>query len=133
LPVATNGQLIAAGGKFFPLHMMVFVATLFVGMALFLAVFGPRPRMVGQLDIVYQGEIPPAPEELHFSAQFNNAYFRVFKGFVKPRVSEFWRSVTENSAGVITSLRRIYSGNGQTYVLYSVLLLITLAMLGYGG
>ena len=113
-------------------HMMVLVMALFGIMALALLVLGPKTRKVGQLDIGFAGEIPPPPEEIHFASNFAQPYARAFAPLLKPRATDFWRSFTENTAGVVDALRKIYSGNGQTYVMYPVLLIVVFALLGLG-
>ncbi len=127
-----GGFLTTAGGYFNATGMMIMVMVLFVIMALFLALFGPKTTKVGQLDIVYQGEIPPPPEELHYAADFARPYQRAWAPLLVPRVLGFWKSVTLNVSGLVDTLRKIYSGNGQTYVMYSVLLVVVFALLGVG-
>ncbi len=127
-----GGFLTTAGGYFNATNMMIMVLVMFVVMALFLLVFGPKTRKVGQLDMVYQGEIPPPPEELHFASNFAQPYARAWAPLLVPRVLGFWKSLTLNISGVVDTLRKIYSGNGQTYVLYSVMLVVLFALLGVG-
>jgi len=132
LTFAEGGALIAGGGQFNPVNMMIMVMVLFAVMVLFLLGFGPKTRKVGQLDIVYQGEIPPPPEELHYASRFAQPYRRAWEPLLVPRVTAFWTSFTENTQGVVDVLRRVYSGNGQTYVMYSVLMVVVFHLLGLG-
>lgn len=124
--ITSNGQVLNATS------MMVLVMVLFASMALFLLVAQPKTRKVGQLDIGFAGEIPPPPEEIHFASNFAQPYERVWAPLLKPRATSFWRSFTENTGGVVDALRKIYSGNGQTYVMYPVLLIVVFALLGLG-
>ncbi len=122
----------ATGATFNPTHMMVLVVILFVLMALGLLVLGPWPRKVGQLDIGFAGELPPPPQELHYAANFAQPYRRAWAHLVQPRVMRFWNAVADGGGGAVDLLRRMYSGNGQTYVMYAVLLVAVLALLGPG-
>jgi len=132
LTFAEGGALVAGGGQFNPVNMMIMVVVLFAVMVLFLLGFGPKTRKVGQLDIVYQGEIPPPPEELHYASRFAQPYRRAWEPLLVPRVTAFWTSLTDNTQGVVDVLRRVYSGNGQTYVMYSVLMVVVFHLLGLG-
>ncbi len=122
----------ATGATFNPTGMMILVIALFALMALGLLVLGPWPRKVGQLDIGYSGEVPPPPEELHYASKFAQPYRRAWEPLVQPRVMRFWNAVTDGSGGVVDLLRRMYSGNGQTYFMYAVLLVAVLALFGPG-
>ncbi len=112
--------------------MMVLVLVMFVAMFLVLLLVSPPMRKIRQLDIGFAGEVPPPAEEIHFASRFAQPYERAWAPFLKPRATNFWRSVTENTGGVIEAVRKIYSGNGQTYVLYPVLLVVVFALLGLG-
>ncbi|MEN8007499.1 MAG: proton-conducting transporter membrane subunit [Candidatus Krumholzibacteriota bacterium] len=132
LTFAEGGALVAGAGQFNPVNMMILVIVLFAVMVLLLLVLGPKTRKVGQLDIVYQGEIPPPPEELHYASRFAQPYRRAWEPLLVPRVTAFWASLADNTQGVVDVLRRVYSGNGQTYVMYSVLMVVVFHLLGLG-
>ncbi|MGD8928883.1 MAG: hypothetical protein PVI22_07925, partial [Lysobacterales bacterium] len=68
----------------------------------------------------------------HFASQFAKPYARAWGPLLKPRVLRFWITATRDVQGVVDALRKIYTGNGQTYVLYPVLLIVILALLGIG-
>jgi formate hydrogenlyase subunit 3/multisubunit Na+/H+ antiporter MnhD subunit len=112
--------------------MMILVMAMFASMALAMLVLQPRTRKVGQLDIGYSGEVPPPPEEIHFASRFAQPYARAWAPFLQPRATRFWIALTENIEGVVDALRKIYTGNGQTYILYPVLLIVIIALLGVG-
>jgi formate hydrogenlyase subunit 3/multisubunit Na+/H+ antiporter MnhD subunit len=112
--------------------VMLLTMVMFATMALVLLVFQPTTRKVRQLDIGYSAEMPPPPEEAHFAARFTQPYERAWSFFLAPRATRFWIALTENFQGVIDLLRKTYTGNGQTYVLYPVLLIAIFTLLGIG-
>ena len=132
--LAIDGTVIATmdGHVFNGTSVMLLVVSLFALMFLVLLIFQPKTRKVGQLDIGFSGEVPPPPEELHYAASFAQPYARAWAPLLRPRATRFWIYLTENTEGVVDALRKIYSGNGQTYVLYPVLLVVVFALLGIG-
>jgi hypothetical protein len=56
-------------------------------------------------------------------------YYKALGGLVKPRMIAFWDSVSEGTQSFAATLARIYTGNGQTYLLHIFLYLITLYLL----
>jgi formate hydrogenlyase subunit 3/multisubunit Na+/H+ antiporter MnhD subunit len=132
--VSIDGMVITtqAGQVLNGTAVMLLTMAMFFVMALVLLVFQPPTRKVRQLDVVYSGEMPPPPDEGHFASQFAKPYARAWGPLLKPRVLRFWITATRDVQGVVDALRKIYTGNGQTYVLYPVLLIVILALLGIG-
>jgi len=112
--------------------MMALVVVLFVVLLVFLLTVGPKPRKVGQLDIVYSAEVPPPPEEIQYAWAFYRPYERAFGLLLKARVTAFWRGAADVAEAVADAGRRFYTGNAQTYVLYSVLFILALVAFGLG-
>jgi len=126
-----NATTVASSfGYFNAAAIMTLVAVLFAALLAFLLIFGPRAKKVRQLDIVYAGEVPPPPEELHYAWAFFTPYERAFKPLLRGAVTAFWRDVAGVSNAVADAGRRFYTGNAQTYVLYTFLLILVLAGLG---
>ncbi len=128
----SDGALVVPGGYFHPWHVMLLVMALFVVVLLLLVVLGPRPRKVGQLDIVYSGELPPPPEEIHYAHDFYRPYARAFGPVLGTAFMRFWEGLAGTVTAVVGVARRFYSGNGQTYVLYSLAVVVVCALLGVG-
>ncbi len=120
-------------GYFNAVAMMVLAGSLFVLLLLFLLFSGPKPVKVKQLDIVYAGEVPPPPEQIHFAHAFFAPYEKAFKPLLRKTVTEFWSSVADVTEAIADAGRRFYTGNGQTYLLYSILFILLLAAAGLAG
>ncbi len=120
-------------GSFNAVAIMVLAAVLFVGLLGFLLFSGPKAVKVKQLDIVYAGEVPPPPEQIHFAHAFFAPYEKAFGPLVGRTVTLFWRSVAEVTQAVADAGRQVYTGNGQTYLLYSILFILLLAASGLAG
>ncbi len=92
-----------------------------------------KAHKVEQFDITYSGERPERPETTHVA-------YNVFEGLYKamwpatiPLVEAGWNKVTDflhDTAGIV---RRIYSGNGQVYVVHIVLFIIVTYFVIIGG
>ena len=91
-----------------------------------------RPQRVGQFDMVYAGERPERPETTHFAHNFFAPYQRALGGLVRPGIIRFWSGVGEGISASAGALRRIYTGNGQTYAVH-ILLFVALLYLIIGG
>ena len=120
-------------GYFNAVAIMALAGALFVGLLAFLLLSGPRAVKVKQLDIVYAGEVPPPPEEIHFAWAFFAPYEKAFKPVLRRTVTAFWDTVADVAAALADAGRRFYTGNGQTYLLYSVLFILLLAAFGLAG
>ncbi len=130
LQAVGDNTLVSSFGYFNAIAILVLVIVLFVGLLIFLLTAGPRAKKVGPLDIVYAGEVPPPPEELHYAWAFFRPYQRAFQPVLRGAVSAFWRDVADVSEAIADAGRRFYTGNAQTYVLYAFLLVLALAGIG---
>ena len=82
-----------------------------------------KPQWVKQFNIVYAAERPDRPETTHFAHNFFAHYRRALGFMVEPLATRFWNGVTEGAHSLAGAMRRIYTGNGQTYALHIVLFL----------
>lgn len=91
-----------------------------------------RPQRVGQFDMVYAGERPERPETTHFAHNFFAPYQRALGGLVRPAVLRFWAGIGEGISASAGALRRIYTGNGQTYAVHILLFVAVLYLIIVG-
>lgn len=111
---------------------------MYVTMAVFalpliwLVVVMRRPQHVEQFNIVYAAERPERPETTHFAHNFFAPYRRALGFAVTPLIRSFWAGLTSGIEAVGAAVRRIYTGNGQTYALHIVLFVVIL-FLAVGG
>jgi NADH:ubiquinone oxidoreductase subunit 5 (subunit L)/multisubunit Na+/H+ antiporter MnhA subunit len=107
--------------------MVVFIVPL-----VWLLVVMRRPQRVEQFNIVYAAERPERPETTHVAYNFFSHYNRALGFLSAPGVISFWGGVREGTASVASAIRRIYSGNGQTYAIHIVLFVFVLFLIAGG-
>ncbi|MFW5728666.1 MAG: proton-conducting transporter membrane subunit, partial [Spirochaetota bacterium] len=107
--------------------MVVFIVPL-----VWLMVVMRRPQAVGQFNIVYAAERPDRPETTHFAHHFFAHYDRALGFLSRPGVIAFWEGVRDGVDALGSALRRIYSGNGQTYALHIILFVVALYVIAGG-
>jgi len=133
LQFASATKITSSLGYFNAAAIMTLVAALFIVLLFFLLFAGPKSRKVGQLDIVYAAEVPPPPEEIHYAWAFYMPYERAFKPILGSTVTAFWSGVKDVTEALADAGRRVYTGDAQTYVLYTLLFILVLAGLGLAG
>jgi formate hydrogenlyase subunit 3/multisubunit Na+/H+ antiporter MnhD subunit len=91
-----------------------------------------RIQPVKQFNIVFAAERPHAPEETHYAYNFYSFYGKAMSPLMKARATIFWNAVSEWSHTIGSTLRVLYTGNGQTYALY-VLFYVAMIYVTVGG
>lgn len=89
-------------------------------------------QKVEQFNIVFAAERPQTPEETHYAYNFYAFYEKAMAPLIKPRATAFWDGVSEWSHTLGSTLRVLYTGNGQTYALY-VLFYVVMIYIAMGG
>ncbi len=112
--------------------LMLLVCAIFGLMLLFLLLKGPRPRKIGQLNIVFAAERPESPATTHYAWAFFEPYRRAVAPVLKPLVRNFWEGVTEWTVTLGAMLRHIYTGNAQTNLLFILIYGIALFFISGG-
>ena len=97
--------------------VMLLVCAVFGSLLLFLLLKGPRPRKVGQFNIVFAAERPETPETTHYAYAFFEPYRRALAPLLRPLVRRFWDAAAEWAVTLGSALRYVYTGNAQTYLL----------------
>jgi len=98
--------------------IMVITMAVFILVAAYLFIFSPRPQKVKPFNIVFAGEKPYLPETTHYAYRFFRPYERAMSPLLRPLVKRFWHGLSEWSNTLAGAVRQIYTGDGQTYVLY---------------
>ncbi|MBN2460023.1 MAG: NADH-quinone oxidoreductase subunit F [Candidatus Cloacimonetes bacterium] len=86
-------------------------------------------QKVKQFNIVYAAERPDKPETTHVAHNFFPHYQKALGFLVTPLVSKFWAAVSEWCHTIAGVLRNIYTGNGQTYALHIVFMVVLIYIL----
>jgi formate hydrogenlyase subunit 3/multisubunit Na+/H+ antiporter MnhD subunit len=89
-------------------------------------------QKVKQFNIVFAAERPATPETSHYAYNFYSFYEKAFGSLIKPRATAFWGGASEWSHTIGSTLRVLYTGNGQTYALY-VLFYVVMIYIAVGG
>ncbi|MDJ0806809.1 MAG: proton-conducting transporter membrane subunit [Gammaproteobacteria bacterium] len=89
-------------------------------------------QKVKQFNIVFAAERPETPETTHYAYNFFSFYEKALGPLLKPRATAFWDGVSEWSHTIGSTLRVLYTGNGQTYALY-VLFYVVMIYIAVGG
>ncbi len=113
--------------------MFVTMGVFIVPLVWMLIVQRKHTQKVKQFNIVYAAERPYRPETTHYAFNFF-AHYRKALGFLySDAATRFWRwigSIADVTGG---SIRKLYSGNLQTYVLLIVLYVSILLLVLRGG
>ncbi|MBN2628411.1 MAG: hypothetical protein JXA95_17225, partial [Spirochaetales bacterium] len=92
-----------------------------------------RAQKVEQFNIVYAAERPARPETTHFAYNFFAPYRRAVGTLEYPYVTNFWNGTSNILHGTGGFFRRVYTGNGQTYLLQMVVFTVVTYLLTKGG
>ncbi len=85
-----------------------------------------RTNYASTKDISTSGEIPGENENLTYQMNFYKPFERVIAPLLKRKMDDIYMEIGNGLSDMFQFVRRIYSGNGQTYAIYVVLFLITL-------
>ncbi|MFA5851759.1 MAG: proton-conducting transporter membrane subunit [Spirochaetales bacterium] len=80
-----------------------------------------NPQAVKQFNIVYAAERPFKPETTHYAWNFYAPYEKALGFLTKGRGERFWATFATGVDAVGGAIRRLYTGNGQTYALHIIL------------
>jgi formate hydrogenlyase subunit 3/multisubunit Na+/H+ antiporter MnhD subunit len=105
----------------------------FIVILIMLLISTRKAHKVEQFDITYSGERPERPETTHVA-------YNVFEGLYKavwpatiPLVATFWGKITDLLHDLAGFTRRMYSGNGQSYMLHILFFIIITYLVIIGG
>lgn len=85
-----------------------------------------RTRKVGPTDIANAGEPVRAEDNYHFSEHFYQPFWRVISPIMKYRVNTYYKKIAKGFEDIFQFVRKIYTGNGQTYAFYFIIFLAVL-------
>lgn len=88
-----------------------------------------KPRKVKQFNIVYAAERPYKPWTTHFAYNMFAHYYKALGFLVRSRAIGFWDGVGEWTHSLAATVSRLYTGNGQTYLLHIFLYAVALYLL----
>ncbi len=101
----------------------------FIVPLLWLLLVNAKTQKVKQFNIVFAAERPYKPWTTHYAYNMFAPYFKALGFWVEPRATGFYKGVAEWTHSLSATLARLYTGNGQTYMLHIFLYMITLYLL----
>ncbi|MCF8297640.1 MAG: hypothetical protein K9J13_08880 [Saprospiraceae bacterium] len=105
-------------------HIMITVGVMFAILFSWLAILSRKAQKVKQFNIVYSGERPFKPETTHVSHNIYAGYNKTLGFLVMPWITNFWNYLSDAIHDISDIGKRIYSGNGQTYLIHIMLYII---------
>ncbi|MCD4772714.1 MAG: hypothetical protein K8R41_04940 [Bacteroidales bacterium] len=100
--------------------IMMIVGVMFVILLAWLIITNAKAQKVKQFNMVYAAERPFRPETTHMAHNMFAGYNKALGFLIAPYVTNFWNWISNFVYDTAGFVRRIYSGNGQTYVLHIV-------------
>lgn len=114
--------------------LVMYIVMAIFGSVFFWALFVNRKaQKVKQFNITYSGEAPSRPETTHYAYNFFAPYKKALGFLMYPGITNFWNGVAEYTHAVADKVRRIYNGNGQSYVFHIVAFIVVFYFISVGG
>ncbi len=86
-------------------------------------------RYVSTKDISSSGEVPGEFENLSFKENFFQPFLRAVEPVMKRQIDWYYTLVGNGMEALFNFVRRVYTGNGQTYAIYAIVFLVILLLL----
>ena len=109
--------------------VMIIVGVMFVMLLGWLLYTNPKSQKVKQFNITYSGEQPFRPETTHMSHNIYAGYNKALGFLVLPYITDAWNWVSDFVTDTAGFIRRIYSGNGQTYVMHIIVYILVIYLI----
>jgi len=111
----------------FLISMLIFAV--FILIFLYLTLKGLKgTRYVDTKEISTSGELPKAWENMTYQQDFFKPFERAAAPLYKVKMNKIWKNLGENLEAFFGFLRKLYTGNGQTYAFYVVVFLMVLLL-----
>ena len=135
-----NGQLHWEGayaytqiGHWTGTGVMMTIGAIFMITLIILMISTRKAHKIEQFNIVFAGERPDRPETTHIAYNMYAGFYKAVWPLTIPLVEQFWDWMSDLVHETAGFIRRIYSGNGQAYMLHIVLFIIVLFFITVGG
>jgi len=104
--------------------IMLVIGGMFIILLGWLLLMSRKAQKIKQFNIVYAAERPFKPETTHYSHNMFAHFYKAVGFLTIPLATRFWNSVDSTTHALANSFRKIYSGNGQTYIIHILLYII---------
>lgn len=85
-------------------------------------------RYVSTKDISTSGEIPTEDENLTFSVGFTQPFLRAVAPVMRRQIDKYYTDFAKGLEGFFEFVRRIYTGNAQTYAVYVIVFIVVVLL-----
>ncbi|HIQ16073.1 MAG TPA: NADH-quinone oxidoreductase subunit F [Leucothrix sp.] len=119
-------------GYWSPVSIMIIIGVLFATIFAWLVFVNRKAQKVKQFNIVYSAERPFRPETTHFAWNFFAPYKKALGFLTQPLVTRFWGAITDLLHTSAEFLRKIYTGDGQTYAIHLLGFVVAVYLLWMG-
>ena len=119
-------------GYWSPVSIMIIVGVIFATLLAWLLFVNRKAQKVKQFNIVFAAERPYRPETTHFAWNFFAPYRKALGFLTQPFVTRFWEALTDLLHSTADFLRRLYTGNGQTYAIHLLGFVVAVYLLRTG-
>jgi len=119
-------------GYWSPISIMVVVGVVFSSMFAWLLFVNRKAQKVKQFNIAFAAERPYRPETTHFAYNFFAPYRKALGFMTQPFATQFWQAITDFLHSSADILRRLYTGNGQTYAIQLLAFVVIVYLIGAG-
>ena len=114
-------------------HVSMSVMIVFVTAFIFLTIKGyKKTRYVSTKDISTSGEVPKEEDNLTYQLNFYRPFERAIAPVLKRSIDKYYTSFGHGLEALFDFVRKIYTGNGQTYAFYVMIFLVLLFLAGRG-
>ena len=105
--------------------ILYYIIAIFVFFAIFLTWKGHKTtRYVTTKDISTSGEVPAEDENLTFSVGFMQPFLRAVAPAMRRQIDKYYTGIGNGLESLFEFMRRIYTGNGQTYAVYAIVFVV---------
>ena len=105
------------------------IAGIFLFFIIFLTWKGYKnTRYVTTKDISSSGEVPKEDENLTFSVNFFQPFYRAVEPAMRRQIDKYYNGFADGLEATFEFLRRIYTGNGQTYAIYVIVFVVVMLL-----
>jgi hypothetical protein len=113
--------------------IMFVVVGIFAAVFFWLIFWNRKVKKVKQFNIVYAAERPERPETTHYAYNFFAHYRKAVGILAEPKITAFWNGIAEATNAIAEKIRKIFNGDGQTYVLHIIVFVLFVYLLSFGG
>ncbi|MFO8184168.1 MAG: proton-conducting transporter membrane subunit [Candidatus Aegiribacteria sp.] len=132
-PEIRGTSVISALGSWDAWSVGLMVVGVFGFAFVFYWISGRRPRHVGQLDMGFAGEIPPSPEEVHYTGDFFRPFRRALAFLPRLHAGGIFRGATGIIGMLGDGVRSVFTGDPRTYLAHSLIFMLLFFFLARGG